>query len=322
MTRKQAKQKKLAHGFSLNRYAIFHWQAFRLSLQQLHQTAVAAFMTAFVIGIALALPAVFFVLLQNIGFVAKGLEKGTQISLFLNSSETTSVLAEDIMTKIRLRPDVASVTYISPEEGLHDLEIQDGLSGILEQLPSNPLPPVIEVCPAVSVTTPEQIENLFNALKEMPGIDSAKLDMLWVKRLHAILDVGKQGVVALGTLLALAVILVINHTIRLSTQNRHKEISVLALIGATRGFIRRPFLYTGMLYGSLGGLLAWLFVEIFVFCLSFPVGNLAELYHSGFELNGLSFIEGLDLIFLGLSLGWLGSWTAVNRSITQRFRKI
>lgn len=318
---KQATQKLSLTHFSVERYGVFHWQALQLSLRQLRQTNMATWMTAAVIGIALALPAVFFVLLQNGGTVAESLEKGTQISLFLSPEDAKSPLANDLLTKIKLRSDVADAKYISPEEGLQDLEKQGDLSDVLAQLPSNPLPPVIEVYPSSTTTTPEQIQQLFNGLKAMPGVESAKLDMLWVKRLHAILDFSKQAVVALGTLLAFAVVLVINHSIRLSTQNRQKEINVLMLVGATRAFIRRPFLYTGMLYGIFGGFLAWLFVEIFIFCLSFPAESIADLYHTHFELSGFTFMGGVSLLLLGLALGWAGSWSAVNSSVSKNYRR-
>lgn len=315
--KKQAKQKKIAHRFSFHRYAIFHWQALQLSYQQLRTNAFSSSMTISVIGIALALPAVFFVFLQNAGIVAKNLERGTQISLFLSPTKATSELTDNLIAKIQLNPDVATVNYISAEAGLHELETQDGLSGVLEQLPFNPLPAVIEITPATNVQTPEQIKNLLQSLEKMPGVDSVKLDMLWVKRLYAILAVGERIVVGLTTLLALAVILVINHTIRLSTQNRQKEINVLTLIGATKGFIRRPFLYTGVLYGSIGGLVAWIFVEIFILSISFSVENLAGFYNTQFILRGLGFFAGFNLILLGLLLGLVGSWSAVNRSMKQ-----
>lgn len=312
---KQAKQKFTSGRFNLNRYFTFHWQALLLSIRQLRQTTLVTYMTMGVIGISLALPTVFFVLLKNAHLVTEGLEKGTQISLFLNATDSKALPIDRLIAKIDVLPDVARVRYISPEEGLQELEKQDGLSGVLKQLPSNPLPPVVEVYPAENISSSEQIEHLLNVLKVMPGVESVKLDMLWVKRLQAILALGESGVWALSVLLAVAVVLVINHTIRLATQTRQKEMNVLRLIGATLGFARRPFLYTGILYGLAGGLFAWIFVEVFVLCLSFPAENLAELYHTHANLQGLTFMEGLSILLFGTLLGWFGSWLAVNRCI-------
>ncbi len=312
---KQAKQKFSSNHFSLERYFLFHWQALLLSIRQLRQTPMVTWMTMGVIGISLALPAVFFVLLKNAHFMTEGLEKGTQISLFINPAAASAIPTDELMAKINVLPEVAHVRYISPEEGLQELEKEEGVAGILKQLPVNPLPPVLEVYPTESTTSPEQIQHLLDTLKTMPGVDSVKLDMLWIKRLQAILELGERSVMALSILLAAAVILVIHHTIRLSTQTRQKEMSVLGLIGATLGFTRRPFLYTGMLYGFAGGLLAWVFVDFFVFCLSFPASNLADLYHTHFNLEGLDFFEGLNVLLFGIILGWIGSWSAVNRCI-------
>lgn len=312
---KQAKQKFSAKHFSLERYFLFHWQALLLSIQQLRQTPMVTWMTMAVIGIALALPTVFFVLLKNVHFMTEGLENGTQISLFLNPSITNTTATGELMAKINVLPEVASVRYISPEEGLKELENEEGVTGVLKQLPVNPLPPVFEVHPTATMSNPEKIQHLLDTLKALPGVESAKLDMLWIKRLQAMLTLGERSVFALSLLLGLAVILVIHHTIYLSTQARQKEMNILGLIGATLGFTRRPFLYTGMLYGVVGAIFACFLVEVFVFCLSFPADNLADLYHTHFSLKGLNFVEGVNILVLGLILGWVGSWSAVNQCI-------
>lgn len=318
MSHQQAHYKSTASGFSLTRYGNFHGQALQRSITQQRKTPLATLMTAAVIGIALAIPAVFFVLFNNVGSVAGSLEKNTQISLFLDKS-ITSAATEDLRHHIQTRPDVADVRYISPEAGLQELETQGELSDILAQLPENPLPPVIVVTPATH-DTPEKIQQLFQHLQQTTGVASAKLDMQWVERLHAIVALGESTVMALSVLFALAVLLVIHHTIHLATQSHHKEMRVLLFIGATQAFIRRPFLYAGILYGLMGGIFAWLFVEIFMLWLNMPVSHLAALYHTSFALNGLGFFAGILLIVLSMLLGWLGSWLAVNSYVKQRLR--
>lgn len=315
MSKKQAQHKNTTSGFSLIRYINFHGQALQRSITQQRKTPFATLMTAAVIGIALALPAVFFVLFNNIGSVAGSLEKNTQISLFLDKAITPAA-AQDLRHNIQTRPDVANVRYISPEAGLQELETQGELSDILAQLPENPLPPVIVVTPAAH-DTPEKIQQLFQDLQQTSGVASAKLDMQWVERLHAIVALGESTVMALSVLFALAVLLVIHHTIHLATQNHHKEMRVLLFIGATQAFIRRPFLYAGILYGVMGGIFAWLFVEIFMLWLTMPINHLAALYHTSFALNGLGFSAGFSLIILGMLLGWLGSWLAVHSYVKQ-----
>jgi cell division transport system permease protein len=111
------------------------------------------------------------------------------------------------------------------------------------------------------------------------------------------------------------VILVIGNTIRLEINNRRTEIEVLKLVGATDGFIRRPFLYTGLCLGCIGAITAAAMIGIGLMLLSRPVGNLAALYSADFRLSGLS-LEGLGiLVGGGALLGWGGAWIAAARHL-------
>ncbi len=121
----------------------------------------------------------------------------------------------------------------------------------------------------------------------------------------------------LATLLGLAVLLIIGNTIRLEIQNRHAEIEITKLIGATNGFIRRPFLYTGLWYGLFGGIIAWLLVAISILLISGPVAQLAMLYQSAFDLSSLDITTTLLLLSGSAGLGLLGSWIAVGRHLSE-----
>jgi cell division transport system permease protein len=146
-------------------------------------------------------------------------------------------------------------------------------------------------------------------------VAEVRLDMQWLKRLTAILDIVKRITDILAALLALGVVLVVGNTIRLEIGGRRTEIEVSKLLGATDSFIRRPFLYHGAWYGLAGGLLAWLLVMIAVGLTEQPVGRLAGLYGSAFNLQGLGFAGGLLLVLSGALLGWAGSWLAVARHL-------
>ena len=142
-------------------------------------------------------------------------------------------------------------------------------------------------------------------------------DRQWVKRLYSILELANQGVLIVGSLLALAVLLIIGNTIRLDIQNRREEIEVAKLIGASDAFIRRPFLYTGLWYGLSGGLLAWILTTISLQLLSGPVARLANLYDSSFHLTGLSLDNALIMVAFSCLLGLGGSWMAVGRHLSE-----
>ena len=134
-------------------------------------------------------------------------------------------------------------------------------------------------------------------------------------RFNAILGVLRRLVSTAAVLLGAGVLAVIGNTIRLEILNRHAEIEVTKLVGGSNAFVRRPFLYTGMLYGLGGALLAWLILEAVVIGLTGPVARLAQLYGSAFVLNGLDGRQCAGLFGGGLALGWLGAWISAHRHL-------
>jgi cell division transport system permease protein len=86
-------------------------------------------------------------------------------------------------------------------------------------------------------------------------------------------------------------------------------------VGGSNGFVRRPFLYTGLWYGVGGGFFAALLVAAALWFLGAPVARLAELYQSSFELGGLGIMGSLNLVVLGGLLGLAGAWLAVSRHL-------
>ena len=172
------------------------------------------------------------------------------------------------------------------------------------------------------LVTPEsvdqaQLEALRLRLAELPGVELAQLDLLWVERLRAILDLGNRFVFGLTVLLVMTLLLVIGNTIRLHIENRRTEIEVIKLVGGTDGYVRRPFLYMGALYGLGAGLLAWLVLGFGLAWLNIAVVRLAGLYGSDFALSGVPLADGLSLLLGALLLGYIGAWLAVARHLRE-----
>jgi cell division transport system permease protein len=121
-----------------------------------------------------------------------------------------------------------------------------------------------------------------------PKVAHVQLDSAWVKRLDALLRLGKLVVMLLGVLFAGALVTITFNTIRLQILAQAAEIEVAKLIGATDTYIQRPLHYFGMLQGVLGGLCAALLVSAGLHLLTPPVAELARLYGASFALQGLS----------------------------------
>jgi cell division transport system permease protein len=297
-------------------YALRHLQVLLYSLGQLWRSGLSSLMTVAVIGITLALPSGLYVLLDNARQVAAGWEGGAQISLFLTPA-TSEQDAQALAGQLRRTPGVAAVDYVSRAAALEEFKRLSGFGDALDALDGNPLPAVLIVHPAASHNAPAALEDLVERLGAVEAVDIAQLDLEWVKRLHAILLLAQRGVVLLACLLAVAVLVIIGNTIRLAILNRKDEIEVIKLIGGTDAFIRRPYLYSGLLQGLLGGMGAWLLVSLGLVVLADPTRRLAALYASSFQVQGLGPNATLALLVSGGLLGWMASWIAVGRHLSR-----
>ncbi len=309
-----AHMRRQGAGAWLGNYLLRHAQTFFYAIGELSRRPFSTFMTVAVIGIALALPAGMHVLLKNVQTVLSGWDGAAQVSLFLHRG-TREPVAKALAEKLRARPEVEAVDYISADQAMEEFRVLSGFGEALGALEENPLPPVLVVHPALTQQGPESLSALVEELGQEGSVELAQLDMQWVKRLYGLMEIGRRGVWVLASMLALAVLLVVGNTIRLSIQNRRDEIVITKLIGGTDTFIRRPFLYTGFWYGLLGGFIAFVLVQASMWLLAGPVNNLAGLYNSGFRLGGMDLVTVSVLLCGGLLLGLFGSWLAVGRHL-------
>jgi len=271
-------------------------------------------MTVAVIGITLSLPGGFYLFLKNIDAISGDFRSSTQISVYLDL-KLNEKQARNLERQIADMDSVSGTRFISREQSLQDFRRDSGFGKSIDTLSSNPLPHTIVVEPGEIDTF--AVRNLANSLQAMPGVKIAKLDTEWLERLYTIIEIARRSVVIITILFAFAVLLIIGNTIRLDIQNRYQEIIVTKLIGATDAFIRRPFLYGGVWYGLLGGIISWLIVEIGYLAISGPLERLNLLYKSDMNLITFSFQDFIILIAASTLLGLAGSWIAVARHLNQ-----
>lgn len=322
MKRPASNRRRAAHDWSENlrrmlsprTYLARHAQVTLESLGRLYRNGLATWMTAMVIGIALALPAGLYLLLANLDRLSGAWEGQAGLSVFLKDA-IRGEAAEAVAERVRAWPEVAAVTLVTPEQALKEFRQRSGYADVLAALEDNPLPAVVLVSPGVNHEDPASAAALQEKLRGLPEAELVQLDLEWVQRLAAMLDTARRAVLLVSALLALAVLLMVGNTIRLEIQNRREEIVVTKLIGATNAFVRRPFLYSGVWYGVLGAVLAWLVVETGFMLLEAPVRRLVGLYQGSFELQTQPGQLLLVLLGGGIALGLLGSWLAVGRHL-------
>jgi cell division transport system permease protein len=278
------------------------------SLGRMAQRPFAALMTIGVMAIALALPLALWLTLANVQRFSGTVRASRQITVFLHQ-DVGMDRANALADQLRARHDVATVTVRTPAEGLAEFRKMSDLAPSLDVLEGNPLPPVLLVDPADDGTA------LATSLKAMPEVEIVQHDAVWRDRLSAWLAFGARIAWVLAALLGSGALLVVGNTVRLDIQSRSDEIGVLQVLGATDGFVRRPFLYLGAIYGLAAGGLALTLLALAEIALQPSLEQLVTSYGSGFELQGPGIIGVAALLGGALLLGWLGAWLATGHHL-------
>ena len=316
-TREQGKSKPVktsSFTLQLDTWVLQHVQAFIFSLGQLWRNPVATFLTISVIGISLALPAGFHIILNNAHMLTAGWQGTVQITAFLKM-DVDDDTAQRLARQIEKFDGIDKVQLITREQALEEYKQLSGFNKAFDALEGNPLPSLLLIKPHLSDMPEKSTADLLKNLRNIPEIDIAQYDQQWIKRLNVIIRIVQRVVLIMAVFLGLAVLLIIGNTIRMLIYNHRSEIEIAKLFGATNGFIRRPFLYSGFWYGLSGGIFAWLLVYASLLMLKEPTSQLASLYNSKFALAGLTMNDSMALLGAGILLGLIGSFISVQRHL-------
>ena len=272
-------------------------------------------MTLIVIAIALAMPTGLYLLLKNASEMSAGWKGAGQVNIFL-TAEIDRSGAEQAAEAIRDLQEVAAVTIVTPEQALAEFKAASEFSDALDALAENPLPFVLLADLRPRLEGP-RIEALTSALETRPEVDFAQFDMQWLIRFNAILRSLERLIHVIASLLITGVLLIVGNTIRLDIENRREEIEITRMLGGTNAFIRRPFLYGGVWYGLLGGLMAWGLIGVAMVSLAGPLDALASAYDRAYRFRSLTGLESLALVAMAMAVGWLGARLAVGRHLAR-----
>lgn len=275
------------------------------SLRRLAARPLGSLLTMAVMGLALALPLAFYLLLGNVQKLGDALGQSQAISVFLKSDQGAQQ-AQMLARQLGERPEVAAVTLKTPQQGMDELAKMQGFSGVVQSLGENPLPYVLQLQPRPQATA-KVLEQLVTDVRGMASVDLVQDSGHWRQRLDALLGVGNRVVLILASLLALAALLVVGNTVRVDIASRSEEIGVLLLVGASKAFVRRPYLYAGIWYGLFSGILAALLAVAIELALAAPVAQLSRAYEGQLHVGGLPVWLLLAVPLVAALLGWLGA---------------
>jgi cell division transport system permease protein len=294
-----------SHRRPLSSWREHHGWSAGTSLRRLAAKPVGSVLTIAVMALALALPLAFYMLLSNVESLGDALGRNQVINVFLKSDQVVSN-ATLLAKQVEQHDGVAKVTVKTPQQGMDELSKMQGFSDSLHALDDNPLPYVLEVQPQDGLSA-DAASHLVDDLRGMQGVDMVQDSGTWRQRLDALLGVGNRAVLILAALFALAVLLVVGNTVRVDITSRAEEIGVLKLVGASRAFVRRPYLYAGIWYGLLSGILAVGLAVAIEFALADPVARLSQVYEGKLHVGGLPPWLLLAVPIAAALLGWLGA---------------
>ncbi|WP_374249686.1 permease-like cell division protein FtsX [Thermomonas sp.] len=284
------------------------------SLGRMLRRPWATLLTVGVMAVALALPLGLAVVLGNVQQLGGQVQATREISVFLRPGQDVA-RAQALAAQLRARGDVQAVQVVQPAQSLATLRQRADLAAAIDALgdaaAQAALPPLLRV-------TPKGDERaLVDQLQAADGVEHVQYDALWRERLLAWLGFGTRAVQVLAALLGLGALLVVGNTVRLDIQARREEIGVLQLLGASDGFVRRPFLYLGAWYGLAAGALALGILSVAWLALQAPLATLTARYGSHFTLHGLSPLQALGVLAGAALLGWLGAGLVAGHYLRQ-----
>ncbi|WP_026958377.1 permease-like cell division protein FtsX [Aliagarivorans taiwanensis] len=312
----QTNRAKVAWPVRFAMYWVRHVQQCISSLGELWRTPGSSLLTMAVLGVCLSLPASFYLAMKNLSSLTAYWQSETQLTVYL-SQNIDQLQLQAMQKQLELRDEVASLSHISKEQGLAEFEQSSGFDDVLALLPYNPLPDVLVLQLNEAYRNAEAAKRLQQELRGMDQIERVSLDVEWLSRLNSLSNMASQMASLLVLLLLAAVVLIVSNTLRLGILSRRSEIEVMKLVGATDGFIRRPFLYIGFWYGVIGGLLAWVLCNVLLLWSEFALQQLGILYQYQVQLLGLDINEFVGLMVMACGMSLLASWFSVQRHIKE-----
>jgi cell division transport system permease protein len=243
------------------------------------------------------------------GLVARWSET-VQVIVYLEERIEPRVL-ESLENRLREDPAVASLERVSREQALERFRAMfRDLSSLPEDLGENPFPASLEVTLRPSLQSPAEVERLAKGLGEVPGVREVQYDLLWIERLSTGVRLVRVVGTFLGGVLLLAAVFTISNVIRLTIYAREDELDIMRLVGATRAYVKGPFVTEGVIQGGLGGLAASLLLWTAFAWLSRSLATSDLLPHAALSLSPQI---AAALVAGGMAVGLVGSLLSLSR---------
>jgi cell division transport system permease protein len=292
-----------------------HRYALRRALARLAARPFATALEVLVIALAMALPLAFALVVENVQAFAARHPAIPEISVFL-ALDAKPADIERIGRQLQAEQRVEAVRFVSRTEAHERLRRSSALADVLAALPENPLPDAYVL--RVRAGDAGGLDALVRELSGWPQVAKVQLDSEWAHRLDALVRIGRLAAAGLGLVLAIAMLAVTFNTVRLQLLQQRDEIELVRLIGATDAFVRRPYLYFGILQGLLGAALALALVAAASIAAAAELARISAVYGTAWALEPVPEPAAAGVLLIGASLGGAAAWLSSTRTLRAR----
>ncbi len=294
----------------MNRALILIGIAFANAARGIRQASTTSLLAVLTIAVVLVLIGSAWLLVANMASLLDEFGGELKLTAYLDG-DLSEDRQRELAARVEKEAGVLEVELVTRDEALVRFERIAGSAELLEGLAENPLPPSLELTLAPDARTREAIEALEVSIAAMPGVGELAHGQDWIEGYGRAIALVRGLAIGLGVVLGLAALLIVANTIRLAVYARRDELDILALVGASRTFVRVPFLLEGTIQGLFGGFLALLMLfgsyELLLPQLEYGL----ELVLGRAELGFFTTAQSILLVGAGALLGLLGSITAM-----------
>lgn len=311
-TNKSLRRPSAAGGGTPGRFGYFFGRA----LTNIRQNLFVSLVTVGTITLALLIISLFLLVFVNLEGVADDWSERVQITTYFDHELSSQELVA-MRGRVQSLSGTDRIDYVSREEALKRFRSRlKGQEALLDGVQADVLPASLEITLKRGSRSSEAIEAYAAQLKRIPGIGEVQYGAEWVRRFSTFMNFMRVVGLLLGSFLVFAGVFIVSNTIKLTIYARKDELEVLGLVGASRFFIKAPFLIEGILQGAAGSLLAVILLAGCYLAFLHNAGNFLSFNPSSMGLSFLSIPQLVGIFLGGIAVGFFGSLTSLKRFIS------
>jgi cell division transport system permease protein len=277
----------------------------REALAAFRRSPLLTALSVIAIGFSLFVVGLFGLTAFNIRRAIEKVEEKVEVVAYLDDDATDAQLAL-AQQEIKALPEVLEVRYVSKTEALATaMREMEEFRDVYSDLETNPLPASLEIRLKPGMRTPVAVAGVARQLRAYPFVEDVRYGRDWLDKIFLARKLLGGAASVIGGAFALVAAIVIATAVRIAVFARREEISIMRLVGATDGFVQRPFLLEGLMTGLLGGTLAVLLTYV-----AFRILDAAM-----FRIDWLPGAWVLGVVAVGTVFGFLSSAVAVRRHL-------